>query len=83
MYTPFSKATLYVNKSLVEEYKNNPYWGLFKNIVGMETSNVNSIEKEVNVNKIYDLQGNSHDRLKKGIFIIKDKYGKSQKVLIK
>jgi hypothetical protein len=81
--TPIDKATLYVADNLVDVYKLVMPWNGFGTIVGLNGTGIRSVSIDTQDARIYDMQGNRLDNVRKGVNIIQTKDGKVRKVVVK
>ena len=87
-YNNFSDKT-YNNASLMVPegsslYKTRKGWSLFKNILEMDLSDVESVQDNISpVDKIYDISGRENKNLRSGLNIIRGKSGVYKKVMMK
>ena len=73
--------TLHVPYSSVDKYKATSPWKWFKEVVAIEGSGIESLLQNKDIGFIYSTNGTVQNELKKGINIIRTKYGKSKKVM--
>lgn len=77
-------ATLHVPEEALELYKSDSSWRNFGNIVSIDNTNINNIErKEEKAIGIYSVEGRLINSEKKGINIIRMSDGTIKKVIIK
>ena len=86
--TSFSKYTsnLYVPSVSLQQYKSHPVWREFYYIYPLDVTEINDIEGDGNgleIEAIYDLNGQRQPALRPGINIIKMSDGTIKKVMVK
>ena len=82
--TPIETATLYVNDNLTDAYKTTTPWNRFGKIIGFEEAvGIKSISIDTDNARIFDIQGNRLDNVRKGVNILVYKNGERKKVVIK
>ncbi|MCR5642700.1 MAG: hypothetical protein K6G32_05105 [Prevotella sp.] len=82
--TPIEKDTLYVVDNLINTYRMTSPWSRFGTILGFdEAVGINAIISSTTKAQIYDIQGNRHDNVRKGVNIIRMKNGKTKKIVVK
>ena len=82
--SPVESGTLLVDDNLVDSFKTSSPWSGFGKIQGFqEAAGINSIINSPQGARIYDLQGNRLDNIRKGVNIIRTKDGKANKVMMK
>ena len=81
---PIETGTLLVNDNLLEAYKTTSPWNRFGKIQGFnEAAGIGSIFVDSINAHIYDIQGNRHEKIQKGVNIIRTSDAKTKKVLVK
>lgn len=86
VFDNLSQATLHVNASVLEKYKNTVPWAQFGRIVpidGEDTKVVDCRSANVAITDIYDESGRRRERLGCGINIIRMSDGTVRKVLVR
>lgn len=76
-------ATLHVPEVSIELYKNEAPWKNFGNIVAIETTSIEKINENVDINASYNLNGMRLSTPQKGINVLRLTNGKTKKVFIK
>ena len=82
----FTQATLYVQTGKKEVYEQKNIWKDFSNIVEMDLSGMKSTtssDSSKQADACYDLNGKQHDKMQKGINIVRYNDGSSRKILVK
>lgn len=75
--------TLHVPETLVEAYKAQYPWNLFKEIVPITDTAIRNAKTAQSAKAFYTLDGVQNDKPQKGINIIRTNEGKTKKVLVK
>lgn len=75
--------TLHVPETLVEAYKAQYPWNLFKEIVPITDTAIRNVTASESAKTFYTLDGVQSDKPQKGINIIRTNEGKAKKVLVK
>ena len=75
--------TLHVPETLVEAYKAQYPWNLFKEIVPITDTAIRNVTASESAKTFYTLDGVQNDKPQKGINIIRTNEGKAKKVLVK
>lgn len=75
--------TLHVPETLVEAYKAQYPWNLFKEIVPITDTAIRNVTASESAKTFYTLDGVQSDKPQKGINIIRTNEGKTKKVLVK
>ena len=82
--TPIEKGTLHVVDDLVDAYKFLYPWKGFGAIVGLtEDTGINNITLDSTGAHFYDMLGNRLDYPRKGLNIIREKNGRTRKIVVK
>ena len=82
--TPIETGILYVEDNSVDAYKTVSPWNRFGKIIGFkESTGIYSVINDIQGARIYDLQGNRLDNVRKGLNIIRTEDGKVRKVVVK
>jgi len=84
-YTPTESATLHVPDNMVEAYKQVYPWNSFGTIVGLSNTGIKPTKNDNEKSDvlIFDMQGNKLDNVHKGVNIIRQKDGKTKKVVVR
>ena len=77
------KANLHVPEVSIELYKNAEPWKNFGNIVAIETTSIEKINENEDINASYNLNGVRLSTPQKGINVLRSTNGKTKKVFIK
>ena len=77
------KVNLHVPEVSIELYKNAGPWKNFGNIVAIETTSIEKINENVDINASYNLNGMRLSNPQKGINVLRLTNGKTKKVFIK
>lgn len=75
-------VNLYVPQAVIGEYKSTSPWKEFKDILDIETASIKKILIEQQENEIYGIDGNKRNNLKNGLNILRNRNGKTKKVLV-
>lgn len=83
--TPTESATLHVPYNMVDAYKQVSPWNSFGTIVGLSNTGIKPIRNDNDKSDvlIFDMQGNKLDNVHKGVNIIRQKDGKTKKVVVR
>lgn len=89
----YDTCVLYVPSKSIDMYKEDAFWGMFKNIEGIESDGVDEISLDDSPFDVYSLDGNLLIRnaerndltncLKSGLYILRFENGNSRKVMIR
>lgn len=77
------KVNLHVPEVSIELYKDAGPWKNFGNIVAIETTSIEKINENVDINASYNLNGMRLSNPQKGINVLRLTNGKTKKVFIK
>ena len=82
--TPIETSALFVEDNLIDAFKSTSPWSRFGMIIGFEeAADIRSITIDTTNARIYDMQGNRLDNVRKGVNIIRMRDGKTKKVMVK
>lgn len=77
------EGTLYVDSSLIDDYKSQSPWNEFAQILPLSASAIRSVTYKNGEESIYSIRGNKLGSLQKGLNIVKDKDGRIVKKIVK